>query len=420
VDAQQSDAAGGAGGPDGTGQDTAIVGLFSQFADPAVERQFMATILPDNRWRFLLVLGLTAALAGGGVLAHQIGLYSDVIGFQLWPAYVQLAISAVAAGLVWRSTRVRTIEITAIGFAIAYIAARCLASVFQPVLQDSSAAAIFGTIVLLYLGLPIRPTVLLPVMVIGSVAMVLAWLRQPGGLENITFAQMAEWCAAVNFVLATNVRMLRFSVRRQWAQSAVLRRMAALDGLTGIANRRAYETALQREWLRCQALSAPVSLLTLDIDFFKLLNDSLGYKAGDACLRELAIVLEAALDRPGQMLARTGGDEFVVLLPETSETEARSVARRVIGRLEQAGIAHPCSPLGAYVTASVGIATAHPAEGFAGWELTALADRLVYAAKREGRNRTRQESLGVAPPPAPAGRLDAAGRAISVGSAAIG
>lgn len=392
----------------------AMSGLFQQFTDPAMEERFLASILPENRWRLTVLLAISAMLAGGGVLARQIGLFSGAQSFNLWPAYAHLAIAALAGVALTRLRDVRGTEYVAICFGIAYIAARCYSTIAQPALMQSSAAATMGSIVLLYMGLPVRPALLLPLMLGGSAAMAGCWVWLLPATTSVTAAHMLEWCALCNFVLAVNTRLLRYAVRRQWAQAETLRTLSAQDGLTGVANRRSYEAALQREWLRCQGLAAPVSLIMLDIDFFKLLNDSQGYAAGDASLRELACVLEGALDHPGQMLARTAGDEFVILLPEMRETEARMVARRVVQSVEAAGLPHPCSPLGPSLTLSLGIATARPAEGFAAWELTALADRLVYAAKREGRNRLRQESLGVEGPPPPEGRLDAAGRSIAL------
>jgi hypothetical protein len=110
------------------------------------------------------------------------------------------------------------------------------------------------------------------------------------------------------------------------------------------------------------------------------------------------------------LLARVGGDEFAALLADTGEQAARVSAEQILTALRAAAIAHPCSPLGPHVTVSVGVATARPMKFHHGWELMALADRLLHAAKNDGRNRISQQTLGAAPPPAPPGgrRADAA------------
>jgi len=396
-------------------QGPAIVGFFHEFAEPDVEHRFLTAMLAQNRLRALLVIAIAALVSGTGVLARQIGFFSEPVVFRLWPALVQLAVCGVATLALWRFRGVRGTEYAATGFGIAYIAARCIALVAQPALADSAPGVIMGTICLLFLGLPVRPAILLPLMAIGSGVMAAVWGWQHRGVDSAAIGQMLEWIVITDIVLGAGLRLFRYSVRRQWAQAQALQHMAVHDELTGAANRRAYESALTKEWLRCQSIGAPLSLVMLDVDFFKLLNDSIGHAAGDACLRDLARLLESCLSRPGQILARTGGEEFTILLPETNEMAARSVARRVLDTIRDAAIAHPCSPLGAHLTVSLGVATGRAGEGFAAWELTALADRLVYSAKREGRNRLRQESLGVEAPPAPAGRLDAAGRQIAVG-----
>jgi diguanylate cyclase (GGDEF)-like protein len=393
----------------------ALVGFFHRFADPEIERRFLTSILPQNRWRLWVAIGLAAALAGAGVLSRQIGFFTDGTPYLLWPAFLQLVICGLAGVALSRTSSVAGTEAVALGFAVAYLAARCLATAVQPGLEVSSSGAAIGTIALLYLGLPIRPNVLLPLMAVGSGAVVACWSAYDPSPGSAAIAQLLQWAGVMNFVAATNVRMLRFSVRQQWAQAQTLQHMAVHDELTGTATRLAYDAALLKEWVRCQGIGAPVSLIMLDVDFFKLLNDSLGPAIGDGRLRELARLLESCLSRPGQMLARTGGEEFAILLPETNEAAAASLARRVMDSITEAAIPHPCSPLGPHLTVSLGVATARAGDGYAAWELTALADRLVYAAKREGRNRVRQETLEAAAAPAPGGRLDAAGRQVAVG-----
>ncbi len=158
------------------------------------------------------------------------------------------------------------------------------------------------------------------------------------------------------------------------------------DGLTDLANRRHFDRELEREASRARRNGRPLSLLMLDVDHFKVFNDSHGHMAGDACLAMVAGVLREAARRPGDLAARYGGEEFALLLPEVDPAEARAVAERVRTAIEALRV--PC--MGgekARVTISVGVATLD-----AGWaeperELLRAADDALYKAKSEGRNR---------------------------------
>ena len=187
-------------------------------------------------------------------------------------------------------------------------------------------------------------------------------------------------------------------VTERKAQEADLARLARLDGLTGLANRRAFDEALEREWTRCASAGAPVSLLLVDVDRFKAFNDHYGHPAGDHCLRVVAATVGATIRRASDLLARYGGEELVVLLPDTDAAGAEAVAERLRAEIEALGLAHAgFGVAGAVVTVSVGLATARPAAPGvlpAAGSLVGAADRALYEAKRGGRNRVVQ-----APPP---------------------
>lgn len=165
-----------------------------------------------------------------------------------------------------------------------------------------------------------------------------------------------------------------------------LAELALLDSLTGIGNRRAFEEAIEREWRVALRAEQSISLLLVDIDYFKQYNDRYGHLAGDACLRDIAAVLQSALQRPADLLARYGGEEFVLILPGTSSSGAREVASRVCTLVRQLNIGHADSPHDR-VTISVGASTIIPVEGRVPAELIASADHALYDAKRNGRNR---------------------------------
>ncbi|KRA16325.1 MULTISPECIES: diguanylate cyclase [unclassified Lysobacter] len=173
-------------------------------------------------------------------------------------------------------------------------------------------------------------------------------------------------------------------------QSDLLRRMAWVDGLTGVANRRQFDERLAREWQRCRRGGQPLSAGIIDIDHFKAYNDTYGHLAGDDCLRQVAAAIESSLARPGDLVARTGGEEFTCLLPEIDLAGARVVVENVERAVRALGISHAASEHGT-VTVSIGIATAQPAEEENAESLLNRADSGLYRAKRGGRARVRSD-----------------------------
>jgi len=161
--------------------------------------------------------------------------------------------------------------------------------------------------------------------------------------------------------------------------------LAATDGLTGVANRRAFDERLRREWARASRLGKPLALIILDLDFFKQYNDHLGHLLGDECLRRVAIVLQGE-HRAYDLVARYGGEEFALLLPETSMESAIAVAEATRLRIQGLNIDHPNST-NSVVTASFGVAVAVPEMTAAPESLVRAADEALYEAKRTGRNR---------------------------------
>ena len=159
------------------------------------------------------------------------------------------------------------------------------------------------------------------------------------------------------------------------------------DGLTGIANRRQFDTVLQNEWNRGIRTRQPLSLLLIDIDHFKELNDTHGHLAGDRCLVETAAHLRELVPRGGDLLARYGGEEFAIILTSTDAHGASLLARRICSAISSLNLAEGgAAPL--YITISIGVATVTwPTEKKGPQELIDEADRAMYQAKREGRNR---------------------------------
>jgi two-component system chemotaxis family response regulator WspR len=182
-------------------------------------------------------------------------------------------------------------------------------------------------------------------------------------------------------------RFLRESQKNLAEANIELQKLAALDALTGIANRRRYDETLYLEWQRAQRERAQLSLMLCDVDHFKSYNDSYGHLAGDLCLKKVAAVLTEHLKRPADLAARYGGEEFAIILPETDLAGALIVAESCRRHLEQLGIDNPRAAGSNVVTMSIGVATVVPSPASSVERLLEQADQALYAAKRAGRNR---------------------------------
>jgi diguanylate cyclase (GGDEF)-like protein len=196
---------------------------------------------------------------------------------------------------------------------------------------------------------------------------------------------------AVDFISKPlNSAVVRARVRTHLTlkyQADLLRSMAFLDGLTGIANRRQFEEALQREWRACLRTGTSLALAMIDIDHFKSFNDTCGHVAGDACLRAVAGILHNDMSRPRDLIARYGGEEFACLLPDTDLEGARVKAEQLRHAVQSLGIPHEASGTAPVVTISVGLETFIPTDELTPERLVAAADAQLYKAKHAGRNR---------------------------------
>lgn len=166
-----------------------------------------------------------------------------------------------------------------------------------------------------------------------------------------------------------------------------LHRISTQDGLTGVSNRRHFDETLALEWRRAARSRSPLSLLMIDIDYFKAFNDNAGHQLGDDTLRRVAQTIKDAVHRAADLVSRYGGEEFSVLLPETDAEHARVIAESIRERVEMLVIEHPTSPH-RFVTVSLGVTTCVPPRDGTGIpEFVRVADEALYDAKRLGRNR---------------------------------
>lgn len=170
-------------------------------------------------------------------------------------------------------------------------------------------------------------------------------------------------------------------------QSDVMRKLVFLDGLTGVYNRRYFDQQLAMEMARAVRNQSPLSLIMLDVDFFKRFNDHYGHQTGDDCLRQIAVTLKTALRRPADLVARYGGEEFVCILPETDFADAMAIAHELEQQVRNQAIPHADSDAGAVVTISLGVAGRSAGTPGSAEALLAAADAQLYKAKHAGRGR---------------------------------
>jgi two-component system, cell cycle response regulator len=189
------------------------------------------------------------------------------------------------------------------------------------------------------------------------------------------------------------VCIVRDITERQRTESALkkanqeLERLAHLDGLTEIANRRQFDSYLRWEWIRLAREQAPLSLILCDVDFFKKYNDTYGHLAGDDCLQKVAKAIAAVVKRPADLAARYGGEEFAVILPNTSLFGATHLARQIRLAVKNLDICHDTSQVGSHVTLSLGVTSMIPTADIEPTVLVDVADCALYEAKQKGRDR---------------------------------
>jgi len=217
---------------------------------------------------------------------------------------------------------------------------------------------------------PLDPTVLLQIFIAGAMFML--------------------YCVAVAVDSRKLAELRLEEMRKAWRAAEAL---AVVDPVTGLANRRQFDQCLAGEWRRALRDGKPLSLLLMDADLFKSYNDSYGHINGDACLQQIAAAAAEVVSRPGDLVARFGGEEFAAILPDTSAAGAEEIAHAICDALRRRDLSHAANPCGK-VTVSVGCATLVPALGQSPLLLLDIADGALYAAKVGGRNRVCSASGG--------------------------
>ncbi|WP_275666834.1 diguanylate cyclase [Vibrio tubiashii] len=204
------------------------------------------------------------------------------------------------------------------------------------------------------------------------------------------FNQMADKLIDANQILEQRVSEKTRELFQANENLAKLNRdlelLSLRDSLTGIANRRAFDSRLKDEWKRCHRDQTHLGLILIDIDYFKKYNDSLGHNAGDACLKQVANILDRSVGRDSDLVARYGGEEFALLLPNTSLTDALTVANAIQTMIQHAKITHPDSPISSHITLSIGVGAEIPERELPFIQYVEQVDAALYLSKGKGRN----------------------------------
>ena len=218
------------------------------------------------------------------------------------------------------------------------------------------------------------------------------------GLEDQESVDRAFEAGATDFITKpVRWAVLRQRIRRLINQSHLhqqleetnhaLERLASLDSLTQIANRRRFDEFIEIEWQRMMREQKPVSVILCDLDFFKAYNDIYGHQAGDKCLRRVAMALKNSARRSSDLVARYGGEEFAVVLPNTDGSNAVKVAEKIRTQVEQLEIEHQGSSIDSWITMSLGVSSIIPSLQTSWKLMLGNADKALYEAKARGKNR---------------------------------
>jgi diguanylate cyclase (GGDEF)-like protein len=208
------------------------------------------------------------------------------------------------------------------------------------------------------------------------------WAFEVGAIDYVT--KPIHWP-----VLRQRVRRLLREVKlsQQLEQAhQELQQLACLDSLTQIANRRRFDAYLDQEWKRMVRDKTPLSIILCDIDFFKAYNDTYGHQAGDHCLQQIARAISLAAKRPADLVARYGGEELAVTLPNTAAEAALRVAEEIRSNIKALEITHANAQTSNHVTLSIGVASTVPSHESSPELLIAAADQALYQAKNQGRD----------------------------------
>jgi diguanylate cyclase (GGDEF)-like protein len=207
-------------------------------------------------------------------------------------------------------------------------------------------------------------------------------------IENqLAICRLQQKLKAQNAKLEREVRYRQTIEAELLEANRQLKILANLDGLTQVANRHRFDEYFAREWLRSQREKTELAIIICDVDYFKRYNDRFGHQAGDLCLQKVAQTIAHSIKRPADLVARYGGEEFVIILPQTAATTALEIAETIHQQVAELNLEHPTSTTSDRVSLSLGVSSIQPSLQYSKEQLLASADRALYQAKQQGRNR---------------------------------
>jgi diguanylate cyclase (GGDEF)-like protein len=346
---------------------------------------------PPVRAREITLTNQIALLAVSATLPY-LAFYLTDLGhyFVVFAANLPFVGSYLLTLFLNRAGRFRTARVAVLGAVCVQL------FVITALISTSAGVHLFYFSLAASLGLLFATRMTLLLIGLAAILFVVCHLAFPPGTTPVAIpdstSQMMYVASAVGTVLVTGgfSYLCRLEINR--AESALiqsnraLERLSGVDTVTDVANRRALDEYLAREWRRLQQHGGTVSVALVDVDCFKAYNDYYGHLAGDRCLQRVAETLRAATRRRDDLIARYGGEEFVIALPAASEEYAAEVAEHVRASVMSLGIPHDCSSVAPVITVSIGVASGGPDELDDVASLLHRADTALYAAKREGRN----------------------------------
>ena len=355
----------------------------------------------NRRLTLITEIGLGAILLFAGILLADWLLTPETLGLALWLRTVAFA-PVILMGL-WLVRALRQPRISEWLVAAAGVYAIALTSV---ILVSSESK--WGYARLVEINIIVVYTCTLarfwPAVCLGAVSMLahslLAW-HLPDFTQGLLSVNTTLLAVVIllftlygNYTLERDERIAYLLAQREKAlQDALeasheqLARLATTDALTEVANRRSADEYLEQSWQHAQARRLPMALVMVDIDHFKRYNDRYGHQAGDRCLQAVARALSSCSRRAGDLVARMGGEEFLVIMVDVDQGTALSVAQRMRDAVQALGLNHAGSNCAPVVTVSVGVSTARPGPDVTRAALMRAADEALYAAKASGRNR---------------------------------
>lgn len=289
-----------------------------------------------------------------------------------------------------------------IGTLILYCVILASISDIDESLAQHAAYEVMIIVTIISFGLRVQFPVCVLIISIAAILSILTTINLNWNVDWFKFAHFYGLGSAITLIIVALIeRQERFAflqellVAHQTVEldrlNRALDKISREDPLTSLANRRAFDDALGQEWDRAKREQQSIALLYMDVDFFKLYNDTYGHNIGDVCLRRVGQTLKTALRRPADLAARYGGEEFVVLLPNTDADGAIDVAQRILKHIDALALPHSRSKAAPHVTLSIGITFTVPQKQQTLTEFLAKADAALYKAKERGRHQYQME-----------------------------